>query len=105
MSADERLRAAASVFDALSSEVRLKIIVLVCQSSRPLHIKAISRQLKLNYATIYRHIEALEELGIVEIYEVGRSRVLSVPKADKLDAIVDMAITFLKKKPERSTTR
>jgi DNA-binding transcriptional ArsR family regulator len=90
-------RSPAHVFEALSSEARLKIISMVCKSTRPLHIQGIAKQLEMNYASVYRHIEVLEDLGLVEIYEVGRSRVLSVPRADQIQALIDMASKFLKK--------
>ncbi|MEM3475041.1 MAG: winged helix-turn-helix domain-containing protein, partial [Nitrososphaerota archaeon] len=40
--------------------------------------------LGMDYAATYRHVKALEEAGIVEIYEVGRSRVLSLKNQDRL---------------------
>jgi ArsR family transcriptional regulator len=71
------------VFSALGSPIRLKIIEIISQTERPLHIKAIAKVLKKDYAAIYRHIKVLEKSGIIGIYEVGRSRVI-YPKNDKL---------------------
>ena len=71
------------IFSALGSPTRLKIIELISQTEKPLHIKAIAEALKKDYAAIYRHVKVLEKSGIVGIYEVGRSRVI-YPKNDKL---------------------
>ena len=65
-----------TVFSALGSPTRLRIIKLINETKRPLHIKAITRALKKDYAAIYRHIKVLEKSGLVGFYEVGRSRVV-----------------------------
>jgi ArsR family transcriptional regulator len=54
----------------------LRIIWLVSETERPLHIKAVSKVMKKDYAAVYRHIKVLEKSGLVGVYEVGRSRVL-----------------------------
>jgi ArsR family transcriptional regulator len=71
------------LFSALGSPTRLKIIELVSQTERPLHIKAVAEVLKKDYAAVYRHVKVLEKSGLVGIYEVGRSRVI-YPKNDGL---------------------
>lgn len=65
------------VFAALSNPTRLKILSIISETRRPLHIKAIATTLKMDYAAIYRHISVLKEANLLQIFEVGRSRVLS----------------------------
>jgi len=71
------------VFDAMGSTVRLKILRLVGETKRPLHIKAVAEILRMDYGAVYRHVEVLKKAGLVQIFEVGRSRVLS-PLHDEL---------------------
>jgi len=89
---EDTLRDAARIFYALSSVGRLKILSLLESSRRPLHIKAVSRALKIDYATVYRHIRTLESAGLVEIYDVGRSRVVEVKDPNTLKELIAKAI-------------
>jgi ArsR family transcriptional regulator len=73
-----RVENISKIFNALGNPVRLRILLMVQNTRRPLHIKAISRELKVDYAAVYRHVEILREAGLLEIFEVGRSRVLSL---------------------------
>ncbi len=66
------------IFNALGNPIRLRILLMLQNTKRPLHIKAVSRELGIDYAAIYRHVEILREAGLLEIFEVGRSRVLSL---------------------------
>jgi len=91
---EETLQKVAKVFYALSSAARLRILSLLESSKRPLHIKAVSRALKIDYATVYRHIRALESAGLVEIYDVGRSRVVEVKDPNTLKELVAKASEF-----------
>ena len=79
---EEELRQLSAVFSALGSSTRLKIVELVSETERPLHIKAVALALKKDYATVYRHIVVLEKSGLVGVYEVGRSRVIYLKKAE-----------------------
>jgi len=88
---EEILQDAAKVFYALSSAARLRILSLLDSSKRPLHIKAVSRALKIDYATVYRHIRALESAGLVEIYDVGRSRVVEVKDPNTVKELIAKA--------------
>lgn len=81
----------ALVFKALGNESRLEILSIINETKRPLHIKAVAKNLKMDYASIYRHVEILKNVGLVEIYEVGRSRVLSLLHADLLNQIFVLA--------------
>lgn len=75
------------VFAALSNPVRLQILQLVSETKRPLHIKAVARTLQMDYAAVYRHVDILKKAGLVQIFEVGRSRVLSLLHADLIKKI------------------
>ena len=45
------------MFNALGNETRVKIILLVKEKKRPLHIKAIAQILGMDYAALYRHVQ------------------------------------------------
>jgi|GEM_PF-429480 len=98
---EEILQNAAKVFYALGSAARLRILTLLESSKRPLHIKAVSAALKIDYATVYRHIRALESAGLVEIYDVGRSRVVEVKNPNTLKELIAKA-SELKQKAEKN---
>ena len=86
---DEReLCQVSAVLSALSSPTRLRIIELVNETERPLHIKAIAQVLKKDYATVYRHVKVMEKSGLVGVYEVGRSRVIYLKNADLIKECV-----------------
>lgn len=76
MFSEKDLGEISTVFSALGSTTRLRIIKLINETKRPLHIKAITQALKKDYAAVYRHIKVLEKSGLVGFYEVGRSRVV-----------------------------
>jgi len=79
------------VFNALSNPTRLKILSIVTETKRPLHIKAVAKILKMDYAAVYRHVEVLKEAGLLQIYEVGRSRVLAPLHVDHVEKILESA--------------
>ena len=92
---EQRLRQVSAIFSALGSPTRLKVIELVNETERPLHIKAISQVLKKDYAAVYRHIRVLEESGLVGVYEVGRSRVVYLKNADLIKECVLIVKTLI----------
>jgi DNA-binding transcriptional ArsR family regulator len=53
---EEEISRVSVVFAALSNPIRLKILSIISETKRPLHIKAIAQKLKMDYAAIYRHI-------------------------------------------------
>jgi DNA-binding transcriptional ArsR family regulator len=79
------------VFNALGSPVRLRILQLVCETKRPLHIKAVAEILRMDYGAVYRHIDVLKKAGLVQIFEVGRSRVLSPLHSELLSQLLTAA--------------
>jgi len=74
---------------ALANENRLRIIEVLMTSQQPIHIEGLSRILEKDYSAVYRDVEALEKVGIVGIYIVGRSRVPYVKKKDELSKLFD----------------
>jgi DNA-binding transcriptional ArsR family regulator len=89
------LQKVSAVFSALGSPIRLKIVELVSETERPLHIKAVAQALKKDYATVYRHVKVMEECGLVGVYEVGRSRVIYLKNADMINECVRIAQKML----------
>ncbi len=79
------------VFAALGNPTRIKILLLVSETERPLHIKAVAKALRMDYAAVYRHIQVLQENGLLEAYEVGRSRVLSPKRMELVKQIMEIA--------------
>lgn len=97
MFTEEDIRHVTSVFSALGNPTRFRIIELVSETKRPLHIKAVAEILSKDYAAIYRHVKVLRKSGLLEIYEVGRSRVLYIKDVD----LVKYFVTFAKNKMRR----
>ena len=80
-----------AVFNALGNPTRLRILSIINETKRPLHIKAVARILQMDYGAVYRHVEILKKTGLVQIFEVGRSRVLSPLHADVVNQIFTLA--------------
>lgn len=79
------------IFAALANPIRLKILSLISETKKPLHIKTVARTLRMDYAAVYRHIAVLKKAGLLQIFEVGRSRVLSPLHGDVMDQILVLA--------------
>lgn len=79
---EEDLRAASTIFNALGSVVRLRILKMLIETKKPLHIKAVARNLNMDYAAVYRHVHVLRTARLLEVFEVGRSRVLTPRKPE-----------------------
>ncbi|MEM3609240.1 MAG: winged helix-turn-helix domain-containing protein [Candidatus Bathyarchaeia archaeon] len=93
----EEISKIALVFEAVGNPVRFKILMLVNETERPLHIKAVAKILKMDYAAVYRHVKILEKSGLIGIYEVGRSRVLYSKDAEVIKQIIELAKMMLRK--------
>ena len=85
---EEDLRTASTIFNALGSVVRLRILKMLIETKKPLHIKAVARNLGMDYAAIYRHVHVLRTARLLEVFEVGRSRVLTPRKPDLISELV-----------------
>jgi DNA-binding transcriptional ArsR family regulator len=85
---EEDLRTASTIFNALGSIVRLRILKMLIETKKPLHIKAVARNLDMDYAAVYRHVHVLRTARLLEVYEVGRSRVLAPRKPDLIGELI-----------------
>ena len=85
------------MFGALGNTVRLRILLMLMESKKPLHITAVASNLKMDYGGIYRHVEVLRDAGIIQVYEVGRSRVLSPLNTETVKDLIAKAKNFSKK--------
>jgi len=90
LSTQEEINRVSAVFAALSHPTRIKILLITGETKKPLHIKAVAKILKADYAAIYRHIEVLKRANLLEIYEVGRSRVLSPLHMDTINQLIQL---------------
>ena len=88
MPPEEDLRSSSTVFNALGSVVRLRILRMLIETKKPLHIKAVARNLRMDYAAVYRHVHVLRTARLLEVYEVGRSRVLEPRKPDLIGEMI-----------------
>lgn len=82
---------ASRIFNALGNEIRVKILLLISRTRRPLHIKAVANSLALPYPALYRHVKILQKSGLLEVYEVGRSRVLSLKNRELTEKLIETA--------------
>lgn len=98
MSATEELRSASATFSALGNSVRLRILLMLMDSKKPLHITAVASNLKMDYGGVYRHVEILRNAGLLQVYEVGRSRVLSPLNIEEIRDFITKAKSFNKQR-------
>lgn len=88
---EDEILQVSSVLSALGNPTRLRIVELISETKRPLHIKAVAEILKKDYAAIYRHVKVLHRGRLLEVYEVGRSRVLYPKDVDLIKQLVQVA--------------
>ena len=97
MSAYEDLKTASQIFGALGNTVRLRILLMLMDTKKPLHITAVASNLKMDYGGVYRHVEVLRDAGLIQVYEVGRSRVLSPLNVEIAKDLIGKAKNFSRK--------
>jgi len=97
MPAEDEIQKLSNIFSAIGNPIRLRILTLVNETERPLHIKAVAKILKRDYAAVYRHVKVLEKSGLLGIYEVGRSRVLYSKNAEIAKQLIEIAKTMIQK--------
>ena len=85
------LQKISAIFSALGNSTRLKIVEIVSQTERPLHIRALAQALEKDYAAIYRHVGVLVKSGVVGVYDVGRSRVIYLKNANVVNECIRIA--------------
>jgi len=98
MSTPEELKSASDLFGALGNPVRLRILLMLMDSTKPLHITAVATNLKMDYGGVYRHVEVLKNAGLIQVYEVGRSRVLSPLNGELIRELILKGKNFNKKR-------
>jgi len=86
------------MFGALGNPVRLRILLMLMDSKKPLHITAVASNLKMDYGGVYRHVEVLRDAGLIQVYEVGRSRVLSPLNSEIVRELIMKAKNFIVKR-------
>ncbi|MBM7570673.1 ArsR/SmtB family transcription factor [Aquibacillus albus] len=75
-----------SVYEALASEVRLKIVQLL--SKNKMNIKELSKELEISSPIVTKHIKKLEDAGIIRTEKVpGKSGIqkISILKVDHIE--------------------
>ena len=97
MSTSEDLKTASEIFGALGNTIRLRILLMLMDTKKPLHITAVASILKMDYGGVYRHVEVLRDAGLIQVYEVGRSRVLSPLNIETAKDLIGKAKNFSKK--------
>ena len=98
MSAVEELKSASQTFSALGNIVRLRILLMLMDSKKPLHITAVASNLKMDYGGVHRHVEVLRNAGLLQVFEVGRSRVLSPLNTDQVRELIMQAKEFSRRR-------
>jgi DNA-binding transcriptional ArsR family regulator len=98
MSASDDLKTASMMFAALGNSVRLRILLMLMDSKKPLHITAVASNLKMDYGGVYRHVEVLRDAGLLQVFEVGRSRVLSPLNVELVRDFISKGKNFSKKR-------
>lgn len=92
---EQELQKVSAIFNALGNPTRLKMIEVVSETERPLHIKAIAQAMQKDYAAIYRHVGVLAKSGVVGVYDVGRSRVIYLKNTNTVRECVQIAKKML----------
>jgi DNA-binding transcriptional ArsR family regulator len=95
--AEENIARVSGVLSALGNPTRLRIVELVSETERPLHIKAVAKALKKDYAAVYRHVKVLQKTGLAGVYEVGRSRVIYLKNVELIKQCVQNAEKIVQK--------
>ena len=85
---EEDLRTTATIFNALGSVVRLRVLKMLIETKKPLHIKAVARNLNMGYAAVHRHVHVLRKARLLDVFEVGRSRVLRPRKPELISDLL-----------------
>jgi len=98
LSAVEELKSASQTFSALGNIVRLRILLMLMDSKKPLHITAVASNLKMDYGGVHRHVEVLRNAGLLQVFEVGRSRVLSPLNTDQVRELIMQAKEFSRRR-------
>ncbi len=85
----------ADFFKALGSRRRRDILKHVLESE--MHISALARELDVSVPVALRHVEILEEAGLVSRRKVGRSHIISpvLESVEKLQSVWELEESFV----------
>lgn len=89
-----------SLFDALGSKARLKIIREL--SSEPRYVSELAERVGMDGKTAVHHLSALEEAGLVESYETSRRKYYRLVKSIELRAAPENRTFILHAKEAKS---
>ena len=98
VSTAEELKPVSQTFSALGNIVRLRILLMLMDSKKPLHITAVASNLKMDYGGVHRHVDVLRNAGLLQVFDVGRSRVLSPLNIDQVRDFILKAKEFSKRR-------
>jgi DNA-binding transcriptional ArsR family regulator len=87
-----------TLFSALSCQTRIDIIKLLMQEEK--HISAIARELHISVPVISRHIQLLEQAGLVSKKVIGNVHLISVNKhvlSRLMDVFIDVVSIEIEK--------
>jgi predicted transcriptional regulator len=76
------------LLNAIANTTKYRILEILLNEEKPLNIRTIAKLMQQDYSVIYRHVETLEETGIITIYEVGRSRVPHITNKETIKQII-----------------
>jgi DNA-binding transcriptional ArsR family regulator len=71
---------------------------MLMDSKKPLHITAVASNLKMDYGGVHRHVEVLKDAGLLQVFEVGRSRVLSPLNIEQVRDFIAKGKDFRKRR-------
>jgi len=71
---------------------------MLMDSKKPLHITAVASNLKMDYGGVHRHVDVLRNAGLLQVFDVGRSRVLSPLNIDQVRDFILKAKEFSKRR-------
>jgi len=90
-----------NLFNALSSETRVKIIKQL--ANKEIHLSQLSRELNISKPVISRHIKILEEVGLIKRRIIGNVHLLSA-NLECLEKAFDPFVKESKIEIEKNTT-
>lgn len=88
---NNNIQHAVTIFTALANALRVKTLLTIHKSKRPLHIAAVAKELDVEYPALYRHVKLLEKCGLLVCYDVGRSQVLALRHGDLVQQLLETA--------------
>ncbi|MBC7085165.1 MAG: metalloregulator ArsR/SmtB family transcription factor [Methanomethylovorans sp.] len=89
------------ILNALGSETRVKIIQIICEGN--IHVSELARTIGLSVPVTSKHVNLLEEAGLIKREIYGKSHVLSINNRN-LYAALDIFAPKKKLKVKKGTT-